>query len=674
MSNSRTGNILSPRETQSESSMATTSGYSSIAEEVEDYADSITRCICGFLHDDGFMVSCDKCLVWQHCVCMNLNKTNIPEEYYCERCSPRPIDAENAWMIQNRFAILLKNISTKTKESKSLPSNSNQTHVSQSIKMTKSIGSNKNHDIYAGSKGKLNSSSKRCLTTTTKMVSPVKPNASDTISNIGIPKKKISQDSSNSLSTNTRNESVPMTASNCPTNIQNDVMPTSQLKLHDSTNNGNESVPMTASKFPTNKQNDVIPTSQLELHDPSYKKGICTLCRLPEPPANIKNKVLNGLLSNVVISKASTYVAIDNKEATELPYRAREEALVFDSPWFYTATIINIHSDDQKRIWYNVHFDAYPDDDKCVTDDRIIRINEDSLKIKSKLDLLASLSRGSSQKDLTRVLDNGSTCYTKGRKVVVYFGGYLYNGQVMDLKTSNNADATLQYLIHYSGWNKMWDEWMTEERIFEPSTVCEEFRRKLQLFCNRGKLVDMQKSSDTVAIHEKCKKVGDKVGIVMKASTNLISCKCDRLYHKICTGIGDTQTSFCCADVGIKCLTRSKSKYQDDKYGKMIKENSEKSSKKLKRLSSSIGKASKSSKNTFEIKSKVSSNQVEKTSEAKNPQLHCVIGNFNESPRKCISAKVKNSKSMIVCCVCLKIVHSQEEMDTHWEKFHHISK
>jgi len=641
MSNSRTGNILSPRETRSESSMATTSGYSSIVEEVEDYADSVTRCICGFLHDDGFMVSCDKCLVWQHCVCMNLNKTNIPEEYYCEQCSPRPVDAENAWMIQNRFAILLSNISTKPKESKSLPTNSNQTPVSQSTKMTKSIGSNKNHDIYPGSKGKLNSSSKRGLTTASEIMSPVKPNISDSISNTGIPKKKISQESSNTISTNTRNENVSMTAS----------------------------------KFSTDIKNNVMPTPQLELDDPSDKKGICTLCRLPQPPEDIKNKVLNGLLSNVVISDTSTYVAIDKIEATKLPYLAREEVFVFDSPWFYTATIINIHSDDQKRIWYNIHFDAYPDDDKCVTDDRIIKINEDTIKIKRKLDVLASLSRGSSQKDITKLLVNESRCYSKGHKVVVYFGGYLYNGQIMDLKASNSADASLQYLIHYNGWNKMWDEWMTEERIFEPSTVCEEFRSKLQSFCNNeGKLVNMQKNSDTVAIHEKCKKVGDKVGIVMKASTNMISCKCNRLYHKLCTGTGNSQTSFSCADVGIKCLPRSEIKHLD-KCGKMIKENSEKSSKKLKRLSPSIGKASKSSKSKFEIKSKISSNQVEKISlETKDSQLHCVIGNFNESPRKVISAKVKNSKSMIVCCVCLKIVHSQEEMDTHWEKFHHISK
>lgn len=30
-------------------------------EEEEDYGDYVTRCICGYTHDDGFMVQCDDC-------------------------------------------------------------------------------------------------------------------------------------------------------------------------------------------------------------------------------------------------------------------------------------------------------------------------------------------------------------------------------------------------------------------------------------------------------------------------------------------------------------------------------------------------------------------------------------------------------------------------------------
>ena len=32
------------------------------APEAEGEDDSITRCICDFLHDDGYMICCDKCL------------------------------------------------------------------------------------------------------------------------------------------------------------------------------------------------------------------------------------------------------------------------------------------------------------------------------------------------------------------------------------------------------------------------------------------------------------------------------------------------------------------------------------------------------------------------------------------------------------------------------------
>ena len=30
-------------------------------EEEEDWSGSVTRCICDFQHDDGFMISCDRC-------------------------------------------------------------------------------------------------------------------------------------------------------------------------------------------------------------------------------------------------------------------------------------------------------------------------------------------------------------------------------------------------------------------------------------------------------------------------------------------------------------------------------------------------------------------------------------------------------------------------------------
>lgn len=40
--------------------------------------------------------------VWQHVVCMGLDKNNIPDEYLCEVCKPRPIDRKRAKALQTR--------------------------------------------------------------------------------------------------------------------------------------------------------------------------------------------------------------------------------------------------------------------------------------------------------------------------------------------------------------------------------------------------------------------------------------------------------------------------------------------------------------------------------------------------------------------------------------------
>lgn len=78
--------------------------------------DSITRCICDFTHDDGYMICCDKCSVWQHIDCMAVDRANIPESYFCELCEPRPLDRERARQIQlrKREFILAADSSTDT--------------------------------------------------------------------------------------------------------------------------------------------------------------------------------------------------------------------------------------------------------------------------------------------------------------------------------------------------------------------------------------------------------------------------------------------------------------------------------------------------------------------------------------------------------------------------------
>ena len=66
------------------------------AEEVEDEEEeAIIRCICGYVVEDPSdkraMICCDKCLAWQHNVCMGLSTDDedLPDTYFCEQCKPQ---------------------------------------------------------------------------------------------------------------------------------------------------------------------------------------------------------------------------------------------------------------------------------------------------------------------------------------------------------------------------------------------------------------------------------------------------------------------------------------------------------------------------------------------------------------------------------------------------------
>uniref|UniRef100_A0AAQ4R1Q0 SET domain-containing protein n=1 Tax=Gasterosteus aculeatus aculeatus TaxID=481459 RepID=A0AAQ4R1Q0_GASAC len=98
---------------QDEASRGTTLSTS----EDGSYGADITRCICGFTHDDGYMICCDKCSAWQLIDCMGIDRQNIPETYLYERCQPRHLDRERAILLQTRKRECLSDGDTSATES-----------------------------------------------------------------------------------------------------------------------------------------------------------------------------------------------------------------------------------------------------------------------------------------------------------------------------------------------------------------------------------------------------------------------------------------------------------------------------------------------------------------------------------------------------------------------------
>jgi hypothetical protein len=58
------------------------------------------NCICGFGYDDGFSIACDDCSRWCHAACFDIVEGEVPEEWACWMCVPRPVDRDKAVKLQ----------------------------------------------------------------------------------------------------------------------------------------------------------------------------------------------------------------------------------------------------------------------------------------------------------------------------------------------------------------------------------------------------------------------------------------------------------------------------------------------------------------------------------------------------------------------------------------------
>lgn len=62
----------------------------------------LISCVCGYDHDDGFTIQCDRCNRWQHAICMGINNIKeAPDNYLCYMCDHElTIDGDRARQLQ----------------------------------------------------------------------------------------------------------------------------------------------------------------------------------------------------------------------------------------------------------------------------------------------------------------------------------------------------------------------------------------------------------------------------------------------------------------------------------------------------------------------------------------------------------------------------------------------
>ncbi|XP_065199696.1 mortality factor 4-like protein 1 isoform X2 [Planococcus citri] len=68
--------------------------------------------------------------------------------------------------------------------------------------------------------------------------------------------------------------------------------------------------------------------------------------------------------------------------------------------------------------------------------------------------------------------------FQEGEKILCYHGPLIYEAKCLQVR--RGEDGEIEYLIHYSGWNKNWDEWATEDRLLKYSDENVERKKELQ--------------------------------------------------------------------------------------------------------------------------------------------------------------------------------------------------
>ncbi|OWB68091.1 hypothetical protein B5S30_g3462 [[Candida] boidinii] len=120
-----------------------------------DQDSGIIGCICGFEHDDGFTIQCDRCFRWQHAICMSIEDINdVPDNYLCYLCDKSlKIDKALAIKIQKERLLNLNNSDNDNEGEE-------EDEVDDENTSTSRIPDQKTHSAKSGKSSKTSKSSK----------------------------------------------------------------------------------------------------------------------------------------------------------------------------------------------------------------------------------------------------------------------------------------------------------------------------------------------------------------------------------------------------------------------------------------------------------------------------------------------------------------------------------
>ncbi|KAL5967252.1 hypothetical protein TSMEX_005019 [Taenia solium] len=103
-----------------------------------------------------------------------------------------------------------------------------------------------------------------------------------------------------------------------------------------------------------------------------------------------------------------------------------------------------------------------------------------------------------------------------GEKVLCFHGPLLYQAKILDVKVEGEG---YQYFVHYQGWNKNWDEWVKEERMFKYDAEGLRMQKDVEKLAMSGKKLKVLRKSDLKKQPYPPPEVIEHIGITMEATS-----------------------------------------------------------------------------------------------------------------------------------------------------------